>query len=161
HDLDMRRKETCACQSIARGTDRAPAGAGSRIELALCQTQQRQSWLRIEARATRLTIGGLGRAELAAQTVNLRLLIVGPSPGFARDVAPAPSPRGGGSRNRLGPRATQLQDLGAVHETVPCEDPKLRVRLAPACERRGPLPYTIERKHPLAACNRCAVDDPR
>jgi len=55
---------------IARGTDRAPASTGGGIERDLCQTEQREPWLRLEARATRLAIAGFGHRKLPAQSAN-------------------------------------------------------------------------------------------
>src|SRR5215467_10995788 len=99
----MRWKKPSACQSVPRGTDGTAAGAASRIEVTLRQTQQRQPWLGLEARATRLAIAGFGPGKLPAQAVDLALLIVCPSRRFALDVAHAPFYRPAGLRHRLWP----------------------------------------------------------
>src|SRR6185503_17729035 len=87
--LDMRGQEPRSLQPFARASDHAADGAGCRISISLRQTQERQSGLRLYARPAGAAVSRLGRIELAAESMNLGLLIVRAPSRLSLDVAHA------------------------------------------------------------------------
>src|SRR6185312_8989225 len=140
-----------AHQGLARGCDHATTRARRRIRVALCEAQQCKPRLRFEAAPARFSVSAVGEIELTAQPMNLRLLIVGSPRGLALDAADAAFDCAPSLVDGFGPRAAQLHHLGAMDETVPGEHAELRMRSAPARERRRPFTHSIECEHPMTA----------
>ena len=159
HDLDVRGQEPRALQPIAGRPDHAADGARRRVPIPLSQAQERQARLRLHARPAGAAIGRLGRCEFAAQPMNLRLLIMRAAGRLALDVAHATLDRATRLLDGLRPGAAHLHDLRAVDEAVSGEHAELRMSLAPAAQRRGPLAHAVERIDAVAARDRAAVDD--
>src|SRR5262249_679683 len=115
--------------------------------------------LRFEAGAARFTVGGRGGRELAAQAMDLSLLIVSPAGRLALDAAHRTLQSPARLHDRLLPGPVQLPPPGPGHEARPRETPEPRMRLAPVGQCRGPLAQAPEREHAPAAADRRAIED--
>src|SRR5690348_7276977 len=107
--------------------------------ISLREAQQGQPRLRIETRAPGVAVSRFCLRELAAQPMDLRLLIPRPSSSAFFDIAHAAFDRAPRLFLGLGPGSAYLQDLGAVGEAVPGKQPQLRMILTPGRQRRRPL----------------------
>src|SRR6266542_883640 len=89
------------------------------IDLALGQAQERQTGLRLAPPAAGVAVGLLGLGELAAQPVQLGLLVAGRAGGgmSGRPAEAFPGPPD--LVHGVGPGAMQQHDLGAVHLALP------------------------------------------
>jgi hypothetical protein len=115
HDLEVGRQESGASQPIARRA-RQPADRRARgVGASLRQSQERESWLRFASQFARGMIGVLRLRKLAAEAVDLGLLIEGRAGWLSRRALGALTGTAGFGQ-RVRPRPLQLQDLGPMHE---------------------------------------------
>jgi hypothetical protein len=146
HDLDVRRQEpgpprwtVCLVQSPA---NRCVGGA----DVVLGEPQQREPGLRLSSKPAGLPVSLFGPAELAAQAMDLGVLIeCGPCRrlgGFAKEAL-ACALRGS---LRVLPRAVHLENLGAANQALTAVRHQVGLRLAPVAQRCRPLlgPAEIE-----------------
>jgi hypothetical protein len=126
--------------------------------LALCEPEQRKAGQRLAAVLTARGVRGFGFGVFAAQAMDLGLLIqrirrearvIGERHALARRA------RG---RDRLGPLAAELHQLGAVHEARAGEALQLRLRIAPRGQRGRPLARAVERVDAGQRRDHVAVD---
>ena len=159
HDLDERRKQPRPRHPVLclsrHATDRRLRG----VDLPLGQSEPRQTGLRLSSAPAGLVVRLLGLRELAAQPVQLALLVEG---GTDRRLRPPEEPLARPLRrvDRVRPGAAQLHDLGAMHQAVAAERDEIRLRVAPVRQRRRPLLRPTQIEDLLARLDHAAVDGP-
>jgi hypothetical protein len=142
---------------VQRGADRRHRD----IDLTLREPQLRKTRLWLSSRLGGLPIAVLGLRELPAQPVQLGLLVAGHADhhrwtaGIRKPVAGLPQFVHG-----IGPRAVELHDLGAMHQTLTAEGHQVQLRVAPARQGRGPLLCPAQIEDLLARRDHTAVGDP-
>src|SRR5581483_1572568 len=104
------------------------------VELALGQPQERQPGLRRLSPASRLAVRVLGLAKVAAQSVQLRLLVEGRADRRLVGRLGEPLARPSRLAERVGPGAAKLQNLGAMDEALATVEDQVRLVLAPAAQ---------------------------
>ena len=159
HDLEMRRQEPGASQPIA-GRARQPADRRTRgVGASLRQPQERESWLRLASPFARGVIGVLRLRKLAAQAMDLGLLI---ERGAGRLALGALGTLTGaaGFGQRVRPRSLQLQDLGTMHEAGAGKRDHVRLLLAHARERGRPFASAAQGIDLPAGVDHAAVHQP-
>ena len=127
------------------------------IHLSLCESQQRQSRLRISSGLAGLPIHLLRLRELAPETKELRPLVEGRANGalgrlcetFARPL---------GFVYRVGPGAVQLQDLGAAHQALATKAHEIGLRRTPSIECRRPLVRAAQVENLVTGFEHAAID---
>ena len=108
-----------------------------------------------------MPIAVLGLRELPAQPVQLGLLVAGHADhrrragGVGEPVAGLPHLVHG-----LLPRAVELHEFGAMHQTLTAEGHQIRLRITPAGQRRGPLLRPPQIEDLLARRDHTAIGDP-
>jgi hypothetical protein len=105
-----------------------------------------------------LSVRFVSLREFAAQTMEFAALVErrargGLRRGLQQPIACLPRRLDG-----FRPRATQLQNLGAPHKTLPAIGDQIRLRHTPARQRRRPLLRPPEVKHLQTAFDDAAVD---
>jgi hypothetical protein len=85
----VRRQKPRARQLLACRGNHAAAGTCGRVDVALRETQQRETRLWFESASTCLAVCTLRQVELAAHALDFRLQIVRSARGIALDVAHA------------------------------------------------------------------------
>ncbi len=142
---------------IQRGADRGRRD----IDLTLREPQLRKTRLRLPSRLEGLPVAVLGLRELPAQPVQLGLLVAGHADhhrragGITKPVAGLPHFVHG-----IGPRAVELHELGAMHQALTAERHQIRLGIAPAGQRRGPLLRPAQIEDLLTRRDHPAVGDP-
>jgi hypothetical protein len=113
--------------------------------------------LRLPSRSARLSVGPLSVAELSAQAVQLTTDVERRAQGtLARRLGQTITrplhlhPRGR-------PRTGEQHQLGPVDQTLAAIEHHFRLRIAPAAQRRRPLPSPAHVEHLLAALDRGAI----
>ena len=135
-------------------------GAGL-VDLTLCEAQLRQTWLRFTAPLTRRAVCLFGLVELAAQTVQLALLVEGVRDGGLRRGFQQACARALRFAERVSPSAAQPHDLGAMNEALPSERHEVRLRVTPSAQRFGPLARTAKVEESLTSLDHGAVHNSR
>ena len=123
------------------------------------EAQQREARLRLAPETTRVPVGALGRGELAAKSMELRLPVEGVGCGSLVEAGGEPLAGAPRLEQRVVPVAGELQDLGPVDEAPSGERDEVRLALAPPAESRGPLPGAADLVHLLAREDHAAVDE--
>ena len=151
----MRALQPVRCRAHG-AADRSDCG----VDASLRQPQQGQARLRFQAPLARAPVRLLGRRELAAQPVHLRLLVECRGGGLLADPL---GTLAGALRllDRLLPGAAQLHDLGAMHPADAGEGDHLGLLLAPLRQGGGPLAGAAERVHLLTGLDHAAIHQTR
>ena len=142
---------------VQRGADRRRRG----IDLTLSEPQLRKTRLRLPSRLEGLPVAVLGLRELPAQPVQLGLLVAGHADhrrragGIGEPVAGLPHFVHG-----IRPSPVELHELGAMHQALTAEGHQVRLRAAPAGQRRGPLLRPAHIEDLLTRRDHTAVGDP-
>ena len=125
--------------------------------LPLHQSQPCQTGLRLSSPPAGLAVPLLGLRELAAQPVQLGLLVEG---GTDRRLSAREEPLARPPRrvDSVRPRAAQLHDLGAMHQAVAAEWDQIRLRVTPVRQCRRPLLRPAQIEDLLAGLDHAAVD---
>jgi hypothetical protein len=113
HDLDVRGQQPRPRHPILCRIDNAADRRGGSVDLPLDQSQPRQTRLWLSSPPAGLVIRGLGLPELAAQPMQLGLLVEGGTDGGLRPPK-EPLARSLGRVDSVRPGAVQLHDLGAM-----------------------------------------------
>ena len=145
-DLDERGQQRRPSQRIRRLVERAAECLQRRVPTSLRDAEQGEARLRLPPEPARLAVRGLRLAQLAAEAVELAAPV-----GRLRRGAPVEAvrePRGGAARlrQRVVPRALELEDLRAMDETPARERDEVGLLAAPAREH----PSTPARGAPRA-----------
>ena len=127
----------------------------------LRQPEQRQAGLRFPPALAGAAVVALRRRKIAAQPVHLGLLVEGVGGRLPVDPPRHALRRAPGLVDRLGPRAAELHQLGAVNQAGPAERDEIGLRRAPARERGRPFARAVHHVELAAARDRGAVDEPR
>ena len=157
HDLDVRRQQPgprhASLGAVHHPADRRPG----RVGLSLDQAQPCQAGLRLPAPPAGLAVPLLGLRELAAEPVQLGLLVEG---GTDRRLSAREEPLTRTPRRaaRARPLAVQLHDLGAMDQAVAAERDQVRLRVAPVGQCRRPLLRPAQIEDLLACLDHAAVD---
>ena len=138
HDLDQRSEQPRTGEDAGRLVDRA-ARVAAATSLALGQPQERDPRLGPPAKPAGAAVCRLRLSELASQPMELGRLVDRLAEGriglrLGESLARLP-----GLRRSVLPCAVELLELGAAQQALPAEVHELRLGLAPAVERRGPL----------------------
>ena len=158
------RRARAAASPVAADPTSRRARGGARFSAAsprpCASAEQGEPRLRLPAEPARLAVRGLRLAQLAAEAVELAAPV-----GRLRRRTPVEAvgePRGGAPRlrERVVPRALELEDLRAVDETPARERDEVGLLAAPAREHPGPLPRAAHLEHVLAREDDGAVDHP-
>ena len=157
-DLDRRGEEVGVRQRLPRFGDGAAEGAGGDVGASLREAQQRQPRLRLAPVEIRRLERLLGQVEGPTQAVDLAFLIVRLRERFAlvRLCGAAGAAR---FIQRFGPRAPDLQELGAMNQARPLERDQPGLTRAPVGERGGPLARALDGVDALAAGDDAAIDE--
>ena len=159
-DLDERGQQRRPSQRIRRLVERAAERLQRHVPTSLRDAEQGEPRLRLPAEPARLAVRGLRLVQLAAEAVELAAPV-----GRLRRRTPVEAvgePRGGAVRlrERVVPRALELEDLRAMDETPARERDEVGLLAAPAREHPGPLPRAAHLEHVLAREDDGAVDHP-
>ena len=143
---------------VADSTRRIAAAAS--VDAALGQAEQRQPRLRIAAALAGQRIGLLGFRQLAAEAMDLALLVERVAGARRPSSAPVGSMRARASSKASGhaPPSCRISERWIRHCSG--ERHELRLSLAPSAERSRPFARAIERVALLAGRDDAAVDQP-
>ena len=131
------------------------------IHLPLSQPQLRQTRLRRSSPPARLAVRLLGFRELAAQSMQLGLLIEGRThPWLARWLG-QPLAHASHFIHRVRPCTVQLHDLGTVHQALTTVGHQVWLRRAPLGQCFRPLLRSSEVEDGLTFQDHGAIDDAR
>ena len=161
-----RRISTAAASSTGRATGLGSprrAGAPRRSPPSTCpsaQAQQREARCGLPARSARRAVRPLGGVQLAAQPVQLALLVAAPgrAPGAAGSASLA-WPRSA-SASASGPGAVGLEDLRPVHEALAAVGHEVGLGRAPVVQGVASTRRRGGGRHVHACLDHRAVDDP-
>ena len=160
HDLDERREHRRARELPAALLDHAADGGDGGVHLPSASRRSANAGRRLAAVLAGRAVRPLGVGQLAAQPMELALLVEGePERGMGGLGQPLPGPLH--LRDRLRPLAVRLQDLRPVHEALAPVRHEIGLRGAPMVERLGPLGRPPQVEHVHARLDDGAVDDPR
>ena len=126
----------------------------------LRQPQQGEAGLRPASPLTCLAVGRLSLREVAAQPMELGLLVERFAHRGFRRRPREPLLRPSRLVDGLGPRAVESLQLGPVHEAPAAERNEIGLRVAPRRERLRPLLGTTQVEDLLEGIDRGAVHDP-
>ncbi len=143
-------------RSVDRAADRLPGG----VEATLDETQASQPWLGLPAAPTGPAVRVLGSRKLATQPVQLGLLVVGHADRRVHRRTGQMVTRPLRFVHRTGPFAAELQDLGAVDETLAAIGNEVGLAVAPAGKRRRPFLGSAIVEGLVAGLDDGAVDEP-
>src|SRR6266516_4033855 len=124
---------------------------GSRCGVSLREVQQSQARLRLVSVQSGLAVGLVGGIDVASQAMDLTLPVARlPGRELVEDALGEPVGGALGRCQRVGPRAAQFEDLGAMNLAQPVVLHHRRLSVAPAAQRRGPFPGSVQLEGVLA-----------
>ncbi len=118
HDVHVGGQVACALEPVTRRGNHAATGVCGSARVPFREPQQRQSRLRLEARAAGFLVSRCGEIEFTAQPMNLRGLVVSPARGLALYVAHAALNGALGFNDRFRPRAAHLEDFSSMDQAM-------------------------------------------
>ncbi len=123
--------------------------------------EQGEAGLRLPAVSARLPVGLLRGTELSEHAVDLPAAVTGLSRGGRVLRPPGTLLRSAGRLERRGPRAVQMEELGAVRQATARERDEVRLSVAPVREGGRPFLRAPELGCVPAGEDDAAVDDSR
>ena len=139
-DLDVSREQTRALWPLVRFGQRAVDRGGGGPAVALCESQQSEAGLRLAATAARVAVRLLGRRELSAQPIHrlpAHRPLRRPPAGCLTAAQRRPARRASSSASSQAPWRHMIS--ARCVQAAPGERHHVRLPLAPARQRRGPL----------------------